>query len=81
MIIGCVKEIKNNEFRVGLTPLSAKDYIEHGHTVLLETNAGFGAGFTDEDYTRVGVTIKNSAEEVWQSVDMIIKVKEPLSSE
>jgi alanine dehydrogenase len=81
MIIGCVKEIKNNEFRVGLTPLSAKDYIEHGHTVLLETNAGFGDGFTDEDYTRVGVTIKNSAEEVWQSVDMIIKVKEPLSSE
>ncbi len=81
MIIGSVKEIKNNEFRVGLTPGSVKEYIHRGHTVLIENNAGVNSGFTDEDYALAGAKIIKTAEEVWQTSEMIVKVKEPLKSE
>lgn len=81
MIIGCVKEIKNNEFRVGLTPLSALAYVQHGHTVLIEKGAGIGAGFSDEDYLEFGIILKETAKEIWDSADMMIKVKEPQASE
>ena len=81
MIIGTVKEVKNNEFRVGLTPSSVKEYIHHGHSVLVEKNAGINSGFSDEDYVLAGATIISKAKEVWDSSDMIVKVKEPLESE
>lgn len=81
MIIGTVKEIKNHEYRVGITPDNAKEYIKNGHTVLVEANAGAGAGFSDSDYQAVGAKIINSAKEVYNSSDMIIKVKEPLVEE
>ena len=81
MKVGCVKEIKNNEYRVGLTPDGARDFIAHGHEVYLEKGAGLGSGFPDEDYQALGVTIFDRAEEVWSKVEMMVKVKEPLEEE
>lgn len=77
MIIGTTKELKNHEYRVGLTPDNVADYIRHGHTVLIETGAGDGAGFTDKEYVKCGGVICTTAKEVWDKSEMIIKVKEP----
>jgi alanine dehydrogenase len=81
MKVGTVREVKHKEFRVGLTPSSVKEYVNHGHTVFVEQNAGMGSGFTDEDYALAGATILETAQEVWESSNMIVKVKEPLESE
>lgn len=81
MKIGTVKEIVDKEFRVGLTPSAAHEYILGGHSVFIETNAGLNSGFSDDDYKSVGAVILNSAKEVWESVDLIAKVKEPLPLE
>ncbi|MGB0797765.1 MAG: alanine dehydrogenase [Planktomarina sp.] len=81
MIIGCPKEIKPQEFRVGMTPAAAAEAIAHGHTVLIEANAGVGAGFSDADYTASGAQIKGSAADVFAGADMIVKVKEPQAVE
>ncbi len=81
MQIGCPKEIKPQEFRVGMTPDAAREAIAHGHTVMMETNAGLGAGFADADYVAVGAEIVDTAEEVFAKADMIVKVKEPQSVE
>ncbi|MDB5525654.1 MAG: alanine dehydrogenase [Rhizobium sp.] len=81
MRVGCPKEIKNHEYRVGLTPASVREYVAHGHQVLVETNAGSGIGATDADYVAAGATIAATAAEVFQNSDMIVKVKEPQPSE
>ncbi|WP_420860220.1 alanine dehydrogenase [Marivivens marinus] len=81
MHIGCPKEIKPQEFRVGMTPNAAHEAILAGHTVTIETNAGAGAGFTDEDYIAVGAKIVGTAKEVFDTADMIVKVKEPQAGE
>ena len=81
MKIGCPKEIKPQEFRVGMTPDAAREAIAHGHEVLVETNAGNGAGFSDADYKAVGAKIIGTAEEVFAQADMIVKVKEPQAVE
>ncbi len=81
MKIGCPKEIKPQEYRVGLTPHAAHEAVAHGHTVLMERGAGLGAGFTDGDYEQAGATIVDSAEEVFASAEMIVKVKEPQAQE
>lgn len=81
MKIGCVKEIKTFEFRVGVSPDHAKAYTDRGHTVYLEKGAGLGSGFTDAEYIASGVQILDDAESVWKKSDMIIKVKEPLEPE
>lgn len=81
MIIGCVKELLNQEFRVGLTPENAQIYIAHGHLVFIEKGAGIMAGFSDELYIKVGATILETAKEVYDIADMIVKVKEPLPQE
>ena len=81
MKIGCVKEIKNNEFRVGLTPDNVKCYIREGHTVLMEKGAGEGSGFPDAEYEAAGAVLTADPKEVWASVDMMIKVKEALPAE
>lgn len=81
MKIGCVKEIKNNEYRVGLTPDNVKSYVNAGHTVYIEDNAGLGSGFTNEEYEKAGAKIFSQAEQIWNTVDMMIKVKEPLEEE
>ena len=81
MIIGCPKEIKPQEFRVGLTPMAAAECLGHGHAVIVETGAGQGAGFTDADYTAAGARIAETAEAVFAEADLIVKVKEPQAVE
>jgi alanine dehydrogenase len=81
MKIGCPKEIKPQEFRVGITPNAAREAVNAGHTVLMETNAGIGAGFSDADYVAAGAKIVPTAEEVFASSEMIVKVKEPQAVE
>src|SRR6056300_822220 len=81
MIVGCPKEIKPQEFRVGLTPAAVHELTGHGHTVLIETNAGTGAGFTNDDYVAAGATLIETAAEVFERADMIVKVKEPQAIE
>ena len=81
MIIGCVKEIKKYEFRVGLTPNAASEYVRSGHQVLIEKGAGLGSGFADEQYEALGCEMVSDAKSVWSRSDMIVKVKEPLESE
>ncbi|MDI3338030.1 alanine dehydrogenase [Defluviimonas aestuarii] len=81
MKIGCPKEIKPQEFRVGMTPAAAQEAINNGHSVVIETNAGAGAGFADADYTAVGAKILGTAKEVFDTADMIVKVKEPQAVE
>ena len=81
MHIGCPKEIKPQEFRVGMTPNAVREAVAHGHSVTMETAAGLGAGFTDEDYIAAGATIAGSAADVFASADMIVKVKEPQAVE
>jgi alanine dehydrogenase len=81
MIVGCPKEIKNHEYRVGLTPGAAREYAAHGHQVLMETGAGLGIGADDAAYEAAGAKIAGSAREVFEKSDMIVKVKEPQPSE
>lgn len=81
MKIGVPKEIKNHEYRVGLSPASAHELIAHGHEVTIETGAAAGIGLSDDVYRNLGVTIANSAESIFAESDMIIKVKEPQPTE
>lgn len=81
MIVGCCKEIKNNENRVGLTPGGVWALTRAGHTALIEKSAGSGSGFSDEEYKAKGATVVDQAADVWTDSDMVVKVKEPLPSE
>ena len=81
MLVGVPKEIKNHEYRVGLTPSSARELIHHGHKVLVETGAGAGIGFDDDAYRAVGAEVAGSPEVVFEKSEMIVKVKEPQASE
>jgi alanine dehydrogenase len=80
MKIGVAKEIKPDEYRVALTPAGALELINHGHEVSVESGAGAGSAFPDEAYERVGARL-TSVEDVWESSDMLLKVKEPIASE
>ncbi len=81
MIIGVPKEIKANENRVAITPAGVDAMVKAGHQVVIETNAGVGSGFSNEEFTAAGAKILNSAAEVYEAADMIMKVKEPLKEE
>lgn len=81
MRVGCLKEIKKHEYRVGLTPSDVKSYITRGHEVFIQQNAGHAAGFEDSLYERAGAVILEDREELFATSDMIIKVKEPLPEE
>src|SRR5215510_1642814 len=81
MIIGLPKEIKDNEYRVGLTPAGVKTLSDYGHTVLVETRAGDGSGISDEEYGAAQGRTVETADEVWQRAEMIVKVKEPVGPE
>ena len=81
MLIGIPKEIKNNENRVAITPAGVDAFVKAGHRVLIETKAGLGSGFSDEQYAAAGAEILATPAEVFQGADMIMKVKEPLPSE
>ncbi|WP_417457569.1 alanine dehydrogenase [Kordiimonas sp.] len=81
MLVGVPKEIKNREYRVGLTPASARELIENGHEVIVQHNAGFEIGFTNDMYEAVGAKIIDTAAEIFAKADMIVKVKEPQAVE
>ncbi len=81
MIVGLPKEIKEQENRVALTPAGVDGLVRAGHTVYVETKAGLGSSFTDEEYKEQGAIILNSAAEIWEKAEMIVKVKEPLEAE
>tara|TARA_B100000965_G_scaffold399898_1_gene420811 strand:- start:212 stop:1324 length:1113 start_codon:yes stop_codon:yes gene_type:complete len=81
MIVGIPKEIKNNEFRVGMTPSGVNSFIRNGHKVFVQKGAGLGSGFVDKLYSDVGAKILNSIEEIYSVAELIIKVKEPLKTE
>ncbi|MBX2830382.1 MAG: alanine dehydrogenase [Rhodospirillales bacterium] len=77
MLIGVPKEIKNHEYRVGLTPSSVRELVAHGHKVKIETTAGAGIGCADDDYIAAGAEISQSASDIFATAEMVIKVKEP----
>lgn len=81
MLIGVPKEIKNHEYRVGLTPAAVKEFVTYGHQVLIEDNAGTSIGFTNEEYIAAGADIAANAQEVFAKAEMIVKVKEPQAIE
>ncbi len=81
MRVGVPKEIKNHEYRVGLTPASVAELVACGHEVLVETRAGMGIDFSDKAYEKVGATILPSAADVFEQAEMIVKVKEPQAQE
>ncbi len=81
MLIGVPKEIKNHEYRVGLTPASVQELVKHGHELVIETHAGAGIGFENEDYVAAGARISETAAEIFAAADMIVKVKEPQPDE
>ena len=80
MRVGVVKEIKPDEYRVALTPAGARELAQRGHEVMVEAGAGAGSSFPDDDYARVGATV-TSVDDVWQTADLLLKVKEPIASE
>ena len=81
MLVGVPKEIKNREYRVGLTPASVRELIANGHDVIVQHNAGFEIGFTNDMYEAVGATVIDTAAEIFAKADMIVKVKEPQAVE
>jgi alanine dehydrogenase len=81
MKVGVVKEIKSDEYRVALTPAGARELVQRGHDVLVETGAGEGSSFADETYGAVGATLLPTAADVWDEAELLLKVKEPLPSE
>jgi len=81
MLIGVPKEIKNHEYRIGLTPAAVREYVENGHDVIVENNGGAAIGFTNEQYTEAGASIVDTPEEIFERADMIVKVKEPQPNE
>ncbi len=81
MKVGIPKEVKNNEFRVGITPVGVHELVVNGHDVFVEKGAGLGSQITDDEYVSQGATILDSADDVWGSAEMVIKVKEPIKEE
>lgn len=81
MKVAVPREVKNNEFRVAITPVGVRELVEHGHEVLIERDAGVGSSITDEDFAAVGARILDSAEDVWGEAELVLKVKEPVEEE
>ncbi|MBI3534005.1 MAG: alanine dehydrogenase, partial [Deltaproteobacteria bacterium] len=81
MIVGVPKEIKNKEYRVGMVIAGVRTLTQAGHKVIVQHNAGLGAGLSNEDYRKAGATMVETAKEVYDKAEMIVKVKEPLPEE
>ena len=81
MLVGVPKEIKNHEYRVGLTPTSVREMIKYKNEVIVETNAGVGIGASDDEYRAAGAVVVDTAEEIFARAEMIVKVKEPQAGE
>jgi alanine dehydrogenase len=79
--VGIPREVKNNEFRVAITPAGVHELVRHGHQVVVEENAGAGSSITDEEYVAAGAQILPTADEVWATADLLLKVKEPVAEE
>ena len=81
MIVGVPREIKQDEYRVGMLPVGAEELTRAGHRVLVERGAGLGSGIVDEQYAEGGAVIVDTAADVWSQADLVVKVKEPLAPE
>lgn len=81
MRVGIPKEVKNNEFRVAITPAGVMELVRHGHEVFIETDAGVGSSIPNDDFISAGATILPTADDVWATAELILKVKEPIASE
>jgi alanine dehydrogenase len=81
VLVGIPREVKNHEYRVAITPAGVHELVRNGHEVVIESGAGAGSSITNEDYTGAGATILDTADEVWERGDLILKVKEPIASE
>ena len=81
MKVAIPREVKNNEYRVAITPSGVHELVKNGHEVYVETDAGVGSSILNEDYVAAGATIVPSADDVWSTGDLILKVKEPIESE
>ncbi len=81
MLVGVPREIKNHEYRVAITPAGVREFINHGHKVIVETGAGNGSAISDESYKTAGAEIVATAAEVWSRAEMVLKVKEPIAQE
>ncbi|RSS62229.1 alanine dehydrogenase [Streptomyces sp. WAC06614] len=81
MKVGIPREVKNNEFRVAITPAGVHELVRNGHQVFIEQNAGVGSSITDAEYVAAGAEILATADEVWQTADLLLKVKEPIAEE
>ena len=81
MLVGVPKEIKNHEYRVAITPAGVKEFINHGHKVIIEKGAGLGSAISDDAYRVAGAEILDTAKEIWARAEMILKVKEPIAPE
>jgi alanine dehydrogenase len=81
MRVGIPREVKDNEYRVAITPVGVHELVKHGHEVLIQQGAGLGSSITDEDFKQEGAVILDSADEVWGEAQMVLKVKEPVAQE
>ncbi|WP_309648163.1 alanine dehydrogenase [Nocardioides sp.] len=81
MKVGVPKEVKNHEYRVAITPIGVHELVAHGHEVVIEKSAGVGSSISDEEYVGAGASVIDSADDVWGSADMVLKVKEPVAEE
>ena len=81
MIVGTVREIKNHEYRVGMTPQSVREAVRHGHRVLVEAKAGLGIGAADSEYAAAGAEMVATPQEIFAGAEMVVKVKEPQAGE
>ncbi|QIP88783.1 alanine dehydrogenase [Streptomyces sp. Tu 2975] len=81
MKVGIPREVKNNEFRVAITPAGVHELVRNGHQVFIEQNAGVGSSITDDEYVAAGARILPTADEVWATADLLLKVKEPIAEE
>ncbi|MDQ2796059.1 MAG: alanine dehydrogenase, partial [Actinomycetota bacterium] len=81
MQVGVPREVKNNEFRVAITPAGVHELVRHGHEVVIEREAGVGSAIPDDTFVAAGAQILPTADDVWAAADMVLKVKEPIAEE
>ena len=81
MKVGIPREVKNHEYRVAITPAGVHEFVVHGHEVFVEKDAGVGSSILDDDYVAAGATMLDTADDVWERGDLILKVKEPIAQE
>lgn len=81
VLVGIPREVKNNEFRVAITPGGVHELVRHGHQVVIERDAGAGSSITDDEFSAAGARVLATADEVWAAADLLLKVKEPVPEE